>query len=157
MPWINQKFEINFFYMQDRWGVRTPLDRGLKMTIDLRVRFLKWPFTIFMIIISLVPFNARASMNVDSYIKNTRAGGNAAVAARYYLIGIEEGFEWSNVYIENNNTKKVFLYCQPRNLTLTDDQTIDIFNRFINENISKYLNKPVGIVLLTALENAFPC
>ena len=48
------------------------------------------------------------------------------------------------------------LYCQPNNLTLTGEQTLDIIYRFVEINPALEKAKWEA-VMLKALENLFPC
>ena len=64
------------------------------------------------------------------------------------------GFSLANTAIVRRGQSP--LYCQPDNLVLTGEQIIDIISRFVE--INPALEKATWeAVMLTALENLFPC
>jgi hypothetical protein len=71
-----------------------------------------------------------------------------------YLGAEEDAFEWANTYQVMTGQRRLF--CPPLKLALTDGQTTDILSRFVEAN-PKDANVPVGLVLLYALQDAFPC
>jgi hypothetical protein len=98
---------------------------------------------------------AWADMSINTFERNMAAGGAPALAARYYISGIEDGLSWANVASGIRIGAK--LYCPPSGLALTDDQSIDILRRFVRTNISLNLEQErVGSILLIALQQLFP-
>ena len=59
---------------------------------------------------------------------------------------------WYNTWVDS----KQRLYCEPPKLTLTVDQIFDIVERYIEKH-SDAGSQPIGLVILIALKDAFPC
>ncbi|MDB5432526.1 MAG: hypothetical protein JWP35_3642 [Caulobacter sp.] len=75
---------------------------------------------------------------------------------KLYLNAEEEAFGWYNAALEGK--KLTALYCPPRDVALSSDDTVALFDAFIadhkNVDLTKY---PVGLVLITALQDKYPC
>jgi hypothetical protein len=97
---------------------------------------------------------ATANMTINTFEENMEHGGAPAVAAKYYIIGIEDGLSWANA--ELSNRRGINLYCPPGGIALTPDQTIDIMRRFVRAH-SGATSDPIGAILLLAFEELFPC
>jgi hypothetical protein len=65
-----------------------------------------------------------------------------------YVVGIKSGFEWANVWVR--------LYCQPVRMALTADQAVSITEQFL-EGHKPQKGGPLGMVMLNALVDLFPC
>lgn len=93
-------------------------------------------------------------MSIGTFEKNMSAGGVPAVAARYFIEGIEEGISWTNAALVA--AKAPQLYCPPK-VTLTIDQTIDIFRHYVASHSVNQNQDRVGLILLMAFREDFPC
>lgn len=99
-------------------------------------------------------------MTINNFHKAIREGGVSEIVAKELIYGIQQGFLFANLNLEMSNRPK--LYCQPDHLALTVGQIIDILDRY-TANHKKYIdNLPtesriLGIYLLPALQEAFPC
>jgi hypothetical protein len=101
-------------------------------------------------------WSAFADMSVETFERNMASGDAPALAARYYITGIEDGLSWANV--ESKKRFGVKLYCSPGSIALQGDQIIDIMRRFVRAHDYMDLQEQrVGVVLLLALEELFPC
>jgi hypothetical protein len=76
------------------------------------------------------------------------------VTARYYLRGITEGISWYNTAIGRNDGA---LFCEPPNLAITQEQYIDIMERYLEANPSLKKMGFAGTILIRALKDTFPC
>jgi hypothetical protein len=54
-------------------------------------------------------WSAFADMRVDTFERNMASGGAPALAARYYITGIEDGLSWANAEIKNAVWRKPLL------------------------------------------------
>jgi hypothetical protein len=95
--------------------------------------------------------HARAE-TVEAYLKGSES--EKAVDS-VWLHGVQNGFVWANVM--NIGKGAPALYCQPGHLSITRDQTINILNSYIKNSPVSLMKMDVGMVLLLALQNAFPC
>jgi len=75
-----------------------------------------------------------------------------------YLNGVGNGFVWANAELQGRNLHPLF--CQPK-MALTQDNFVALFvgesKHRSNANTEWAENSPIELVLLTALESAFPC
>jgi hypothetical protein len=75
-----------------------------------------------------------------------------------HIDAIESSFGWANTMLSERKENR--LYCVPPKLILTSEQLIDIVRRFLQEQQSGGFNNqdaPMGLFLLLALQEAFPC
>ena len=81
---------------------------------------------------------------------------NSPSAAKIYVNGVANGFEWSNSINEQRNVKP--LYCPPSALTLNADNYVKILDveiRRRGRNIDE--SDPVELALFMGLLRTFPC
>jgi len=102
------------------------------------------------IALCIAPAGARAEMTVKDYLAAT---GEDKQIDLLWLSAVESGFGW---YAAAASGPK--LYCQPKNMALTDDQIDDIFHRFVSAHpdtadTAEY----AALTLLLALQDTFPC
>ena len=103
--------------------------------------------------------NMAGDMSIDHFHQNIRLGGGKELAARWFISGIEQGLSWANAELKHK--QRSTLYCQP-DIALTNDQVIDILDRYIGSHREFINNIPpdsrrVGFFLLLALQESFPC
>jgi hypothetical protein len=89
-----------------------------------------------------------AELTAKQVVANEGSGQIRAITA-----GLEHGISWYNSLMEQANLQ---LYCQPRNLVFTVPYTLDILRRYLRHN-SKAEDMPVGLAVILAFQNAFPC
>jgi hypothetical protein len=94
---------------------------------------------------------AHADPSIRVVLSEYSKGNVAAIA---YLRGISAGLGWANALIAQSGERPI--YCQPDKLALTDEQRLDILNRFLAE-YPRVAEQQVGVVLMAALKDAFPC
>ena len=98
----------------------------------------------------LMPVQARADLSARQVIIGHRANDQHF---DLFLNGLESGIAWANGKAEGAGKA---LYCQPEGLSLSDAQSVEIMERFLNQK-SPTEDGPAGSVLLDALQNLFPC
>jgi type II secretory pathway pseudopilin PulG len=91
---------------------------------------------------------AKAELSANEALANA-----AQRAMKTYVSGIATGIGWANTHQENKGQP---IFCQPRKLALTDDQTIDILRRYVEQH-PEYGGHPVGVILLEAFMVTFAC
>lgn len=72
------------------------------------------------------------------------------------LDAYSNGMDWANSELQSRNTPR--LYCAPRNLAITANQTADILRQYLKSpdgSVTSHL--PAGLILLRALQATFPC
>jgi hypothetical protein len=99
---------------------------------------------------------AHAESDVNKFLRDYDAGN---VVERHrmsdYLSSIETGMSWVNVFLAEDRKERP-LYCPPNTLALTGDELVDILRRAL-EGSPEEGSRPLGLVLMTALQKAFPC
>ena len=107
---------------------------------------------LFLIAAILLPNTSLAQPSVGDILEWLDDQGSD-IAAKTYIAAIEHGLSWANAHNADNGLP--MLYCLPPNLGLTGDQTVSIFVRYAEDNsVAEY---PVGLVLMEALKEVFPC
>ena len=112
------------------------------------------------ILIGLIVFgfflvsSANAELRIKDYkrIKDTEI-------FKTYILGVGVGVEWANTVVSNRGQSP--LYCAPGKLAITTENFLQILQDYIEKNpeIIKPLGPdlPIGLLLLKALQDAFPC
>jgi hypothetical protein len=102
------------------------------------------------IVLSTTP--AAAETSAREFLQMYASDDNQA--AKIYLRGLHQGVSWSNTVLNYQKLPK--LYCAPDTITLTDDQVQDVIRRLVEK---EPLNGtyPIAMVMLKALQRAFPC
>jgi len=99
---------------------------------------------------------AHAESDVNKFLRGYDAG---TLAERHrmsdYLSSIELGMSWVNVLLAEDRKERP-LYCPPNTLALTGEQLVDILRKEL-EGSPEEGSRPLGLVLMTALQKAFPC
>ena len=102
------------------------------------------------IALCIAPAGARAEITVKDYLAAT---GDEKEVYQTWLGAVETGFGW---YLAASSGPK--LYCQPKNMALTDDQIDDIFRRFVSAHPDMADRAQyAALTLLLALQDTFPC
>ena len=83
------------------------------------------------------------------------AKSESIVAVKLHVAGIADGLSWANSAVQLNGGSR--LYCPPDNLSLNDDNYINMIDSEIARSPSFDGNTYLGLVLLRALQRAFPC
>ena len=76
-------------------------------------------------------------------------------AARSYLAGLAEGYEWANATVTNRGDKPIV--CIPFDLSLTDADVDAILRAYlVDEPEHMYASSPLGLTIAMAPEQRFP-
>jgi hypothetical protein len=89
-------------------------------------------------------------MSADEFLRRT---AQTEIGAGF-LSGLEQGYSWANTELKYRRQPP--LYCPPQKVALTFTQVRDILSRYIESN-QRAANDPLGLALLSALVDAFPC
>ncbi len=95
---------------------------------------------------------------VQDYEARLNKDKNSQETVEIYVLGLGTGYAWSNTVLENEG--RPLLYCQPRTLSLTNENYIRILDAHIariREYRSDVVQLPVAFVLLRGLVHTFPC
>ena len=74
---------------------------------------------------------------------------------KMYFGGYLEGLKWANLMMKRN--KLPSLYCPPPELGLTVDNGIQILDDFIGKSKNLEGNDHIEVVMIFAMQSAFPC
>ena|ERR1051325_3654461 len=75
---------------------------------------------------------------------------------RVYIAGLEAGMGYANANLANDGKRELF--CLPKDITSTPEQMIDIIDAFVRaHDRSITQGEAVGLVLLAALKEKYPC
>jgi hypothetical protein len=96
---------------------------------------------------------ALAEMSGNEMIALFRKGDQREVV-EFYLGGLTNGYSWANTALWSEG--KTALFCSPERIVLAVDQELDILARHI-ERVPANGKVPVGLAMLRALREAFPC
>jgi hypothetical protein len=94
---------------------------------------------------------ARAELSAAATLKALRTPAIADVAKAYIDGAVAALVAADGLLIATNRGR---FYCQPTKLGLTESQAISILQGYIDRHP---VNDPLGIVLLVALMDTFPC
>ncbi|HWS02817.1 MAG TPA: hypothetical protein VN448_05415 [Gammaproteobacteria bacterium] len=102
--------------------------------------------------LSILSFSqpAQAEVSISDYEKYKGDEG-----FKMYLGGYLEGLKWANLMMMRN--KLPSLYCPPPELGLTVDNGIQILDDFIEHSKNLEGNDHIEVVMIFAMQNAFPC
>lgn len=74
---------------------------------------------------------------------------------KLYITGVGKGTSWANAELDQQGRR--LLYCQPKKLALNGSNYIQLIDNFLDHHKNLPSYTPIEMVLLLALENAFPC
>jgi hypothetical protein len=75
---------------------------------------------------------------------------------RIYLHGVGEGLGWANAELQSKDVPPIF--CQPGNFELTADNYVRLVRTYLDNPPAPLKDDtPIELVLLEALQEAFPC
>ena len=97
------------------------------------------------------PAKAGSEVSTRDMLNSYDKGASIAVA---YLQGLRQGLEWANAL--NNTTHQRPLYCSPPKIALTLDQYVSVTKDYLRKR-PELNEQPVGLTMLLAAEEAFPC
>ncbi|MBV9996532.1 MAG: hypothetical protein JO127_15110 [Caulobacteraceae bacterium] len=95
--------------------------------------------------------SALAEPSVNEYRGQTAGAKNAG---EVWLDGAANGYAWANAQLASQGRAK--LYCQPSQTTISHDEAMRIYSEYV-ERHPEMGDKPMGAVMLFALEDKFPC
>lgn len=94
---------------------------------------------------------AAAEITANEAISLAESKSELAIAT---ISSMANGMSWMNVELEFSGKGPV--YCQPDKLAITDDQYVIILKEHIMRN-PRMANSSLGLALLNALKDTFPC
>ena len=94
---------------------------------------------------------ANAEMDGTEILERIDKG---SMADQIALISYKVAYDWANSRLQFE--KKEPFFCAPPKLSMTPDQTIDIFREQVKKNMAA-AKTPAGLVMLYALTDTFPC
>lgn len=97
--------------------------------------------------------HAFAEPSGAEFLRDIDAGGANGKSASLALYAMSIGVLWANTEIEGTGAAP--LYCQPRRLALTQDQTISLIRKYVEDHTAGHY--PAGLVVMKALKYSFPC
>ncbi len=99
---------------------------------------------------------ASSEPTADEVLANIETGSQGlAMASSAYLQGVHVGYSWANIHLKDTGQKEMF--CEPPKFSMTNDQLVSILTDFLGDDEAKYGEFNVGLVLLFALQDVFPC
>jgi hypothetical protein len=108
-----------------------------------------------LLLILALAASASAEHTVKSYREAKAKGGEDAGLAEVYLAGIAHGFSWVNISAKDDSREPLF--CAPEKMALQTANYEQILESFLKRRSPNLENAPLGMVLLFALKDAFPC
>lgn len=100
----------------------------------------------------MLTVSAHADMTIETYLN---ADPDLKLLSSAWLFGVQDGFALANA--ENLNRERPPMYCQTPHLSMTRKRTTDLIDEYIKKNPQLPHTVDLGITLLLALEEAFPC
>ena len=99
---------------------------------------------------------AYAESDANQFLRSFDAG---TLAERHRmsenLSQIETGMSWINVFIAEDRKERP-IYCPPNTLAPTGGQLVDVLRTEVRR-VPEEGSRPLGLVLMLALQKAFPC
>jgi hypothetical protein len=104
------------------------------------------------LLMGMTIFSASAEMTAKKFISLYEAGSSTDKTYLGTIIGaVYNGIQWAQTSLKID--RKI---CMPKNLVLTDGQLIDMLRRKAAKDAYS-ADQPYGLVILVAIEEAFPC
>ena len=125
----------------------TAASKGLMMIRTLAVATL-------IAMVTLPAYAANEFETAGAMVERYAKGGDDLLLLRLYIRGIGEGVSISNASLETQGRAK--LYCPPQSVGLVDAQYVAIMASFLKK-VPAAKTAPPSVVLLEALQIAFPC
>jgi hypothetical protein len=99
---------------------------------------------------------ARAEPDVNKFLQDYDRGpaGEKRLMADN-LSRVESGMSWVNVYLAENR-KEHPIYCPPNTLAPSGEELVGILRKEAEASPSEG-SRPLGLVLMLALQKAYPC
>src|SRR5471032_3088069 len=97
--------------------------------------------------------NASAEMTAAQYKKWAHSDNNSIYSA--YITGTINAFGWANGDLLAQ--KQPPLFCPPQNLAIGNQNVYPLLDAFFTNHPGVSDDFPIGILILRALQGAFPC
>lgn len=97
--------------------------------------------------------NASAEMTAAQYKKWAHSDNNSIYSA--YITGTINAFGWANGDLLAQ--KQPPLFCPPQNLAIGNQNVYPLLDAFFTNHPGVSDDFPIGLVILRALQGAFPC
>ena len=98
---------------------------------------------------------ASADLPTGQLMAYYEQGGEVRRLSLLIVGGLSDGFLWSNVQLEMGRGEQK-LFCLPDDVALGSGQVYDLVRRFVGKK-PHYAGLPLGLSVLDALTDAFPC
>ncbi|MCZ8193798.1 MAG: hypothetical protein ACK5WW_01355 [Brevundimonas sp.] len=106
--------------------------------------------------LAAAPAPAAAEQSADSFLAQFENGTEAErYIAKIQIQSIAAGLAWAIADMQDQGLPRLF--CAPERMIITAEQHIDILRRFVDGELSIMKDLPLGLVLLFALKETFPC
>jgi hypothetical protein len=103
--------------------------------------------------LSVASASSAKTMTVETYLKDEVAFTNFHSS---WLDGVYNGLKSANA--ELGRTNKAQLFCPPPNFSMTPQQVNSLFGKFVTSHSEKVsTSDPIPVLLLGALQEAYPC
>jgi hypothetical protein len=119
--------------------------------------FMRKSLTFIIAIVLVLPSVATASISLAQYRAAMKSDATTNVA-QSYVIGLGGGIVWANARLAAQNEPRLF--CPPRKLALDGriiESLLDQETRDPSNNTDYPDDTPIGLILVNALVNRFPC
>ncbi|CAD6511821.1 hypothetical protein LMG28140_00507 [Paraburkholderia metrosideri] len=97
--------------------------------------------------------NASAEMTAAQYKKWAHVDNNSVYSA--YITGTINALGWANGDLLSR--KQAPLFCPPQNLAIGNQNVYPLLDEFFTNHPGISDDFPIGILILRALQGAFPC
>ena len=123
-----------------------------QLSFSRSVRILGRTVVICVILFSACTASA-STMTGDRYLKDKIAFTNFHIS---WLDGVFNGLKGANSELQRTNRPPLF--CPPPHFSMTAQQVNSFFDKFVTNNKGNVrTSDPIGILLLEALQEAYPC
>jgi hypothetical protein len=104
--------------------------------------------------LAMLPSISAAEPKTDKFMQNYQSATALSSVTKLYLKGMIDGMGWANIQLKRDNQKPI--YCPPPKLPLTENQAYEIIKAKASQR-PHYKTTYVGLTLLHALKDVFPC
>jgi hypothetical protein len=110
--------------------------------------------TVFLLGVACSTAGHAMEVTMDGYIKYGRNKGPGQDFILNWLDGVFRGMEWANAVSKQQNGEALF--CSPAKMAMTVEQVKSILDNYMDKHPFQAKDS-VGLTLLLALEEVFPC
>ena len=113
------------------------------------------PYRLMLIALMFAPQLASAQITIEQYRQARLAKDQSSL--QIYIAGVVDGIYWANIALKSERARP--LYCMPDGLAFNSDNAIYLIDSTLKKPNNKFVSSdtPIGIVLLQAIKDEFPC